>query len=217
MRPRTVTVTEPKEAVAVTQTGLYAVKPRFQDLLDGPANALVRWHVSPDALTLAGLGCALLGGAALVAGLAQPTLLWLVPLFAGSRLAFNALDGMVASRAGRARPWGKVLNEFSDRLADLAFLFPLLLVPGTNPIVVSAALVSVLLVSYLGILSEAAGARREYGGLLGKADRMLCLGVATSFAAAGGDLILVRLLPAFLIAGSLVTLVQRGRRIHAAL
>ena len=130
MRPRTVRVTEPKEAVAVTPTGLYAVKPRFQDLLDGPADALVRWRVHPDVVTLAGLGCALLGGAALVAGLDQPTLLWLVPVLAASRLAFNALDGMVATRAGRARPWGKVLNEFCDRLADLAFLFPLLLVPG---------------------------------------------------------------------------------------
>ena len=74
-----------------------------------------------------------------------------------------------------------------------------------------------LLVSYLGILSEAAGARREYGGLLGKADRMLCLGAATSFVAAGGDRVVLQLLPAFLIAGSLVTLAQRGRRIHAAL
>ena len=124
---------------------------------------------------------------------------------------------MVALRSGLARPWGKVLNEFCDRLADLAFFAPLFLVPNTNAVVVAAALVSVLLVSYLGILSEAAGARREYGGLLGKADRMLCLGAATAFTAAGGDFIALRLLPAVLIAGSIVTLVQRARRIHAAL
>jgi len=203
--------------MSVSSSGLYAVKPRFQQLLSGPADALVARGVHPDILTFAGLGCAVAGGAAIGAGVEQPALLWLVPILAAGRLAFNALDGMVAVRAGRARPWGKVLNEFCDRLADLAFFAPLFLVPGVNTLGVSAALVSVLLVSYLGILSEAAGAQREYGGLLGKADRMLCLGAATSFAAAGGDLILVRLLPAFLIAGSLVTLVQRGRRIHAAL
>jgi CDP-diacylglycerol--glycerol-3-phosphate 3-phosphatidyltransferase len=197
--------------------GLYEIKPRFQRLLDGPADALVERRVHPDVLTLAGLGCAILGGVALARGVEQPTLLWTVPAFAAARLTFNALDGMVALRSGLARPWGKVLNEFCDRLADLAFFAPLFLVPNTNAVVVAAALVSVLLVSYLGILAEAAGARREYGGMLGKADRMLWLGLATGFGAAGGDLVLLRLLPAFLIVGSILTLVQRGRRIHAAL
>lgn len=36
------------------------------------------------------------------------------------RLALNALDGLVARDLGPARPWGEVLNEVSDRLADLA-------------------------------------------------------------------------------------------------
>jgi CDP-diacylglycerol--glycerol-3-phosphate 3-phosphatidyltransferase len=197
--------------------GLYDIKPRFQLLLDGPADALVERRVHPDVLTLAGFACAILGGLALVRGIDQPTALWAVPAFAVARLTFNALDGMVALRSGLARPWGKVLNEFCDRLADLAFFAPLFLVPNTNPIVVAAALLSVLLVSYLGVLAEAAGARREYGGVLGKADRMLWLGLATAFAATGGDFVLLRLLPAFLIVGSVVTLVQRGRRIHAAL
>src|SRR5262245_54222978 len=108
--------------------GLYEIKPRFQRLLDGPADALVERRVHPDVLTLAGLGAAIVGGLALATGVeGQSTSLWAVPALATARLTFNALDGMVAVRSGLARPWGKVLNEFCDRLADLAFFAPLFL------------------------------------------------------------------------------------------
>jgi CDP-diacylglycerol--glycerol-3-phosphate 3-phosphatidyltransferase len=204
--------------VCLSASGLYDLKPRFQNLLETPAEWLAERDTNPDVLTFAGLGAALVGGAALAAGAhGQQALLWLVPLMALSRLICNAMDGMVATRTRRARPWGKVLNELCDRLADLAFLGPLLLVPGVSEPLVAAAIVTTLLVSYLGVLAEAAGGRREYGGLLGKADRMLWLGLAAGVAAAGGDQVVLRLLPAWLLVGGLVTLGQRARRIHAAL
>ena len=204
--------------MSLSALGLYDLKPRFQDLLDAPAEWFAERDTNPDLLTYAGLGAALIGGVALAAGIhGQHTLLWLVPLMALARLSCNALDGMVATRTGRARPWGKVLNEAADRLADLAFLAPLWTVPGISQAAVAGAVVVTLLVSYVGVLAEAAGARREYGGVLGKADRMLWLGLAAGVAAAGGDQVLLRLLPALLLAGGVVTLVQRARRIHAAL
>jgi phosphatidylglycerophosphate synthase len=199
--------------------GLYDIKPAFQQRLAGLADGLTVFGVHPDVLTLAGLACALAGGAALAGGLAlnQPALLWCVPLFAVARLAFNALDGMVAVRAGVARAWGKVLNEFSDRLADLAFLAPLLLVPGMNALLVAGALCMTLLVSYLGVLAEAAGAGRQYGGVMGKADRMACLALATVATAATGSPLALQLLPYVLLCGGALTLVERGVRTHAVL
>jgi len=188
---------------------LYALKPRFQQLLNGPTELLVRHHVHPDTLTYAGVVCGLLGGAALLEGL-----FWLVPALVAGRLTFNALDGMVAIRSGLARPWGKVLNEFCDRLTDLAFLWPLLL--GTQTVLVASALLATLLVSYLGVLAKAAGAPREYGGVMGKADRMLWLGLAAAATAVTADPLWLRLLPVVLLGGALITLVQRGGRIHAA-
>src|SRR5205823_6487632 len=98
----------------VNHAGLYAIKPRLQQVLDGPAELLVRRGIHPDVVTYSGVACGVLGGTALLAGA-----LWLVPLLALARLTFNALDGMVAVRSGLARPWGKVLNEFCDRLADV--------------------------------------------------------------------------------------------------
>jgi CDP-diacylglycerol--glycerol-3-phosphate 3-phosphatidyltransferase len=207
-------------AVTVSEShlnGLYAAKPRFQRRLARLATWLAERDVHPDVVTYAGLACAALGGAALAIGLEYTLWLWVVPVLAAARLTCNALDGMVATRSGLARPWGKVLNELCDRLADLAMLAPLLLVPEANLPSVCAMLLTTLLVSYLGVLSEAAGAGREYGGCMGKADRMLWLGLATAVSAATGDLLALRVLPVFLLAGALLTLVQRGGRIHAAL
>jgi CDP-diacylglycerol--glycerol-3-phosphate 3-phosphatidyltransferase len=208
---RTVTVSESH------LNGLYAAKPRFQRRLDRLATWLAKRGVHPDVVTYAGLGCAALGGVALAFGLEHTVWLWTVPVLVALRLTCNALDGMIATRAGLARPWGKVLNELCDRLADLAFLAPLLLVPATNVSIVCAALLATLLVSYLGVLAEAAGASREYGGFMGKADRMLWLGLAAAISVASGDLLVLRLLPVFLLGGAVLTLVQRGGRIHAAL
>ena len=195
-------------------TGLYAVKPASSDLLDGPRMPCARRVTRTTDIRRTGLRCS--SAARRSSPDSSQPWLWLVPAAGRGRLAFNALDGMVATRDGLARPWGKVLNELCDRLADLAFLFPLLLVPGDEPDRVSAALLSMLLVSYLGILSEAAGARRENGGC--SARPIGCCASAprpSSPPRAGPGP--GRLLPAFLIAGSVVTLVQRGRRIHAAL
>lgn len=196
--------------------GLYDLKPAFQARLGGLAEWLVRRGVAPDALTFGGLGCGLLGGGVLLLGLSQPRLLWLLVPLLVARLALNALDGMVAVRSGRARPWGKVLNELCDRLADLALLGPLLVVPGTNVGLGTAAVCATLLVSYLGILAEAAGAGRQYGGPMGKADRMAWLGLAGAATAASGEFLPLQVLPGVLLVGALLTLVVRGARTHAA-
>ena len=198
-------------STSVPAGGLYTLKPAFQRLLGRTADGLANQGVHPDVLTGAAVGVAVLGGLALGTGG-----LWLVPLLACVRLTLNALDGMVAVRLGLARPWGKVLNELADRLADLAFFGPLLLLPALNTPLVVAALVSMLLVSYLGVLAEAAGAGRQYGGLMGKADRMLWLGVACVASAATSAWLPLQALPAVLLVGGLVTLVQRGIRTHAA-
>ena len=197
--------------------GLYALKPTLQRRLHGTATWLAARRVNPDLLTLCAVVCAVLGGLALAAGLTRPLLLWAVPPLACLRLALNALDGMVATRRDIARPWGKVLNELCDRLADLAFLWPLLLVPDASPALVTAALCAMLLVSFLGVLAEAAGAGRQYGGVMGKADRMLWLALASIAAAASGQLLFLRGLPVVLLVGATLTLIQRGTRTHAAL
>src|SRR5262249_14487971 len=142
----------------------------------------VRRRVHPDLLTFAALGLAVLGGVALVASAWAAWLLLLVPPIVLARTALNALDGLVARGTGLARPWGEVLNEVGDRLADIALFGGVALAPGSDLGLGAVALVAMLLSSYIGTVAKAAGGHRQYGGVMGKADRMIALGVAATLA-----------------------------------
>jgi CDP-diacylglycerol--glycerol-3-phosphate 3-phosphatidyltransferase len=137
--------------------GIYAIKPRFQRTLRPIEDWLVERRVHPDRLTLAALAVAAGGGVAIALSPAAPALLLAVPIVAAVRLALNALDGLVARRLGLARPWGEVLNEVGDRLADLALFGGLLLIPGVDARLGAAALAAMLLASYAGIAGKVGG------------------------------------------------------------
>jgi phosphatidylglycerophosphate synthase len=189
--------------------GIYGIKPRFQQALRGVEAVLIRRHIHPDTLTLSALLLAGLGGATLLASQWVAGLLLLVPPLVLARTALNALDGMVAVDTGVARPWGEVLNEFCDRLADVALFAGVALAPGSSPGLGAAVLVAMLLSSYAGTVAKAAGGRRQYGGVMGKADRMIGLGAAAvlAFALPGVPVFAGFLL--VVLAGLIVTLVQR--------
>lgn len=163
--------------------GLYSVKPWFVRRLRRFEDLLVERRVSPDTLSLAAVGVSLAAGAALAAGgvLSEPLLWLLVPPLGLVRLALNALDGAVARRIGGGRPFGEVVNEMADRLADVALLAPLAFVVG--PGLAFSALTCALLASAAGCAGRAVTGRRMAGGPMGKADRVALAAVA---AGAGG-------------------------------
>lgn len=196
--------------------GIYSIKPRFQRALSGIEGWLVERHVHPDALTYAALALSVAGGFALYLAPALPWLFLTLPAVALVRTALNALDGMVAMASGLARPWGQVLNEFCDRLADTALFGGLALAPGAEVRLGAATLVVILLSSYLGTVSQAAGGPRQYGGVMGKADRMIYLSVASVLAFFLGAWVMNYFL-ALVLLGVLVTIVQRWRKTFADL
>jgi CDP-diacylglycerol--glycerol-3-phosphate 3-phosphatidyltransferase len=194
--------------------GIYQVKPAFQRSLGGIQHWLVKRRVHPDWLTFAALGLSVTGGAVVYVA---PEALWLlatIPPIVLVRTALNALDGLVAKQTGLARPWGEVLNEFCDRLADVALFGGMALASPSLHLLGACTVVAILLTSYLAILSKAAGGRRQYAGPMGKADRMIVLGVAAAVGlfvpltwAYNGCLLIVLL-------GLVPTIVQRARDTH---
>ncbi len=150
-----------------------------------------------------------------------------IPVLLLVRITCNALDGMVAQATGKARAFGEVLNETTDRLSDSAILLGVGFSPLSSPAWGAMAMVSVLLSSYVGVLGKAVGAGRQYGGVLGKADRMLYLGLTCVAAFFIGNPVLLvsgaitlRLFDALLAAFTvlaLVTTAQRVATIHRAL
>ncbi len=197
--------------------GIYGIKPWFQGLLSGAERFFVRHKVHPDYLTGAALAISVLAGAALAL---TPLAIWLfllVPVATVLRTALNALDGLVARGTGYARPLGEVLNEWSDRISDVAVFAGAAFARGSDEHLAAAALVAMLTSSYLGTAAKAAGGKRQYGGVMGKADRMIYLGVASiaAFALPGQPVMSYFLV--IVLVGVIVTTVQRWRAIYVDL
>lgn len=197
--------------------GIYLLKPAFQRSLGGIERWLVARRVHPDWLTGLALVLSIGGGVCLYFAPGQRWLLALVPVVAVVRTALNALDGLVARSTGLARPWGEVLNELSDRVADVSLIGGLALASPANLLLGTGALVAMLLSSYLAILSKAAGGRRQYMGPMGKADRMVLLAIGAPLGFfLPLDWVYNGLL-AIVLVGCLYTLFRRAQATHADL
>ncbi|WP_421909930.1 CDP-alcohol phosphatidyltransferase family protein [Methanolacinia petrolearia] len=88
---------------------------------------------------------------------------------------FDAIDGSIARELNTASPRGDFLDHVLDRYADIVIICGIFagdLCPW--PIGVFA-LTGVLMSSYLGTQAQAVGAGRFYGGILGRADRLVLL------------------------------------------
>ena len=158
--------------------GIYSVKPKFQRTLEPAQNWFIRYHIGPTTINMGGLVVAMLLGGALYLSSLQPLLLLSVPILAFVRTALNALDGLVSRKAGVASGYGEVLNEFSDRISDVVIFTGLAFSAVANTVLGLGVVVAILLNSYLSIASKAGGGSRQYGGVMGKADRMFYLSIA---------------------------------------
>ena len=101
-------------------------------------------------------------------------------LLFGSALVFltavlDALDGIVARKRGLSSKRGDLVDHTLDRVADILIIGGIALGPLVNTVVGFAAIIGVLMLSYMGTQAQAVGAGREYAGLLGRADRLIVL------------------------------------------
>ncbi|MAH17993.1 MAG: hypothetical protein CL960_05860, partial [Euryarchaeota archaeon] len=87
----------------------------------------------------------------------------------------DALDGIVARIRNLASKRGDLVDHTLDRVADVIILGGIALGPLVNERAGFAALLGVLLLSYMGTQAQAVGAGRVYSGLLGRADRLVLL------------------------------------------
>src|SRR5690349_2725884 len=188
----------------------YASKRSITARLDPLVRALAARGVAPDAVTLSALPIAAVGGAAIALSPALPLLLLLVPVTAGMRLLANLLDGALARAAGRSHPRGELLNEVTDRLADILLLAPAAIVPGAEPVLVLLGVCGAILASFVSVAARAAGGERAYGGILSKPGRMALLSVVALAALIAGSGAWAWFGP-LLLAGTVLTAADRLR------
>ncbi len=137
------------------------------------------------------------------------------------------LDGMVALAAGQASRRGEVINDLPDRVSDVLIFVGAAHSDWMNPLFGYWAALMSLGTAYVGMLGQAVGAQREFGGVMSKPWRMvvLSLGAWLTYALIrwnGGDttignLSVLDLACLAVIAGCLQTSTQRLGRILRSL
>lgn len=91
---------------------------------------------------------------------------------------FDAIDGKVAKNANKVSKKGDFLDHAIDRYADIFIVGGLTFSAWCDIKIGFLAIVGVLMTSYMGTQSQAIGHKREYSGVLGRADRIVLLMVA---------------------------------------
>jgi phosphatidylglycerophosphate synthase len=90
-------------------------------------------------------------------------------------MTLNTLDGVMAIERGTLTSRGEVVNALPDRYSDIFVLAGIALSPLCRPWLGLAAIASMFLVSYTGMLGKALGVSWQHHGPLGKVERLILL------------------------------------------
>jgi CDP-diacylglycerol--glycerol-3-phosphate 3-phosphatidyltransferase len=164
--------------VRAKKLSIYELKPRFQACLRPLAAALFRAGITANQVTVAACVVSVAIGAMLAMMPGRTTLFLLVPLWFFLRMAFNAIDGMLAREFGQASKLGAYLNELTDVVSDAALYLPFAFVPGSSFALIGAIIALAIISEYAGVLGPTVGASRRYDGPMGKSDRAFVFGLA---------------------------------------
>jgi len=208
-----------------TGTARRPLKTRQAAWANALARLLVKWRISPNAISVASVFFALAGAAALYfsasfSGGERALLLLAAVLGIQGRLLCNMLDGMVAIEGGRQTKSGEIFNDLPDRIADAAIFIGAGYAARQHPYGVELGYIAAALAiftAYVRMLGGASGLKQSFTGPMAKQHRMAALTVAcvlsifeTKFVAAGSvlwaALMVVNL-------GCLVTIWRRTARI----
>ncbi|KQP21774.1 CDP-alcohol phosphatidyltransferase family protein [Pseudorhodoferax sp. Leaf267] len=167
---------------------IYALKPRFQALLRPLVTQLHAMGCTANQVTLAACAVSVALGLWLFFAAPGPAAFGLVPLWMFLRMAFNAVDGMLAREHGQQSKLGALLNELTDVVSDAALYAPFALVAPFSPFWVGTVVVLAGLSEFAGALGPTIGASRRYDGPMGKSDRAFVFGALGLYVALGWPL-----------------------------
>ena len=120
--------------------------------------------------------------------LSDPRWFLLIPIWMFVRMAFNAIDGIMAREFGEKSRLGAYLNELSDTVSDTALYLPFALLPPFSPLWIGIVIVLALLSEFAGALGPLVGASRRFDGPMGKSDRAFVFGALGLWAGLGAPL-----------------------------
>lgn len=147
----------------------------------GPwVRAAAKLGLSPDQVSILAFGVAVGAGVAFAIG--EPLFYLLGAVLVLLNGWFDLVDGALARHLEISSDGGDLLDHVLDRYADIVILAGFTAGIGAYALGF-AAVTGVLMTSYLGTQIQAVGIGREYGGLLGRADRLALMGIVGVIAA----------------------------------
>jgi len=155
---------------------IYALKPRFQDLLRPLTRRLAAAGVTANQVTLLAAALSVGLGLALAVHPQRTSLFLLLPVLLFVRMALNAIDGMLAREFGQKSALGAYLNELCDVVSDAFLYLPFAFLPHFAPVWVGAVIVLSVVAEMTGTVAVMTGAGRRYDGPMGKSDRAFVFG-----------------------------------------
>jgi len=148
-------------------------RPHVQGIVQPVVDLARSIGLTPNGLTLASFFVSILAGLAFYAGG-----IVLGVVMVALNAVFDALDGALARDMGIASPRGDFLDHVIDRYADIFIITGIFAGGAASWPIGVFALTGVLMSSYLGTQAQAVGVGRFYGGILGRADRLVLIIVA---------------------------------------
>lgn len=167
---------------------IYQLKPRFQALLRPIVGRIAAAGVTANQVTLAAMGVSIALGVWLFLHPDASGGFLLLPLWMFLRMAFNAVDGMLAREFGQQSALGAYLNELSDVIADAALYLPFVGIAPFGWGCVGAVIFLAAVSEMAGALGPMVGSPRRYDGPMGKSDRAFLFGALGLWLGLAGSL-----------------------------
>ncbi len=148
-------------------------RPQADKILVPLSKPFMRFH--PDTLTWVAFISSMVAGFSFFMASINYNYLLLAFLFILLNAFFDAMDGKIAKLKGIASARGDFLDHVLDRYADMFMLGGIAFSTYCNLGIGVIAMLGVIFASYMGTQAHAVGAGRDYGGILGRADRLVYL------------------------------------------
>ncbi|MBC7427830.1 MAG: CDP-alcohol phosphatidyltransferase family protein [Bacteriovorax sp.] len=154
---------------------IYDLKPQFQNLLRPIVRLLAKMSVTPNQVTVATcLFSIAIGLLVLTSGHAKA--FYVLPVFFFIRMAFNAIDGMLAKEHNMQTKLGVILNEMTDVVSDGFLYYAFTALPFISQPLLHFVIFFAAVSELTGLAAVLNGKPRVYVGPSGKSDRAFIFG-----------------------------------------
>ena len=141
---------------------IYALKPKFQNLLRPLVRRLYQKGVTANQVTVFACAVSIALGLLLSCLAHLPALFWLMPVWLFLRMALNAVDGMLAREFGQQSALGGYLNEITDVAADAALYLPFAFIAPFGGVQIALFIWLAAMTEFYGVLGQVHGNGRRY-------------------------------------------------------